>query len=151
LTGSFRGDATWRALRFDDSAAPADAGFAGLAPAFAALGAAGAGADGREAEGEVADGSARGGGITAVATGSAEARASVDMPIVNGSTSATANGSKAIGKSLGHLAMRDSPINPIASARPGAGRFPLFALRGGNVPTRIALTPACIIALSAPQ
>jgi hypothetical protein len=97
-------------LRFDNSAAPAEDGFAGLALAFAAFGAAGAGAEGVEVEGAVADGSARGGGITAVATGSAEARANVDMPSVNGSTSASANGSKAIGKSLGHLAMRDSPI-----------------------------------------
>jgi hypothetical protein len=110
LTASFRGDATWRALCFDDSAAPAEDGFAGLALAFAAFGAAGAEARGREAEGAVADGSARGGGITAVATGSAEARAIVDMPGVNGNTNASASGSKAIGKSLGHLAMRDSPI-----------------------------------------
>ena len=64
----------------------------------------------REAEGAVADGSARGGGITAVATGSAEARAIVDMPSVNGSASPSANGSKAIGKSLGHLAIANSPI-----------------------------------------
>jgi hypothetical protein len=108
LTASFRSDATWRALRFDDSAAPAEDGFAGLALAFAAFGAAGAEARGRDAEGAVADGSARGGGITAVATGSAEARAIVDMPGVSGS--ASASGSTAIGKSLGHLAMRDSPI-----------------------------------------
>jgi hypothetical protein len=110
LAGSFRGNAAWRALRFDNSAAPAEDGFAGLALAFAAFRAAGAEAAGVEAEGALADGSPRGGGITAVATGSAEARAIVDTPGVNGSTSASANGSKAIGKSLGHLAMRDSPI-----------------------------------------
>jgi hypothetical protein len=110
LAGSFRGNAAWRALRFDKSAAPAEDGFAGLALAFAAFGAAGAEAAGVEAEGVVADGSARGGGIAAVATGSAEARAIVDMPGVSGSASASANGSTAIGKSLGHLAMRDSPI-----------------------------------------
>lgn len=96
-------------LRFDDSATPVEDGFAGLALAFAAFGAAGAEAC-DAAEGAVADGSARGGGMTAVATGSAEARADVDIPSVNGSTSASANGSKATGKSLGHLAMRDSPI-----------------------------------------
>jgi hypothetical protein len=110
LAGSFRGNAAWRVLRFDDSATPVEDGFAGLALAFAAFGAAGAEARGRDAEGAVADGSARGGGMTAVATGSAEARADVDIPSVNGSTSASANGSKATGKSLGHLAMRDSPI-----------------------------------------
>jgi hypothetical protein len=109
LAGSLRGNAAWRVLRFDDSATPVEDGFAGLALAFAAFGAAGAEAC-DAAEGAVADGSARGGGMTAVATGSAEARANVDMPSVNGSTSASANGSKATGKSLGHLAMRDSPI-----------------------------------------
>src|SRR5580765_3401574 len=60
----------------------------------------------------------------------------------------TAEGDREKLRAFGHAQL---PHYPIAGARPGAGRFPLFALRGGNVPKRIAMTHASTIALSAPQ